>query len=266
MVTAICTEPQEAPRPPREIRGTALKIQATWTAKRGRSTSGGGVIHRHEPATRACHRPIFFSLHRACGSVCASRSRDFVVVYSVESVLPRPTGVPSALMLSNFKRPMVERSGHPSLPTAFCLGHRYRHRARPLSVHLSDGDASIASNWISRRRCQVELGMVWTEHKTPDNLSLQSPESPPGGLDSCRVQDSRRCLAAPTTQWLAAASFCQPSAPIHRTCGHGLRDGRQRFTKKIAVHSEAGIPSIFIGPTSISRCHWERGRHLGVLE
>lgn len=266
MVTAISTEPQEAPRPPREIRGTALKIQATWTAKRGRSTSGGGVIHRHEPATRACHRPIFFSLDRACGSVCASRSRDFVVVYSVESVLPRPTGVPSALMLSNFKRPMVERSGHPSLPTAFCLGHRYRHRARPLSVHLSDGDASIASNWISRRRCQVELGMVWTEHKTPDNLSLQSPESPPGGLDSCRVQDSRRCLAAPTTQWLAAASFCQPSAPIHRTCGHSLQDGRQRFTKKIAVHSEAGIPSICIGPTSISRCHWERGRHLGVLE
>lgn len=109
-------------------------------------------------------------------------------MYSVESVLPRPTGVPSALMLSNFKRPMVERSRHPSLPTAFCLGQRYRHRARPLSVHLSDGDASIASNWISRRRCQVELGMVWTEHKTPDNLSLQSPESPPGGLDSCRVR------------------------------------------------------------------------------
>lgn len=126
------------PETPTRDSKTALKIQATLTAEGGRSGHVRAVIHRHVPKNPR-HRPIFFSFHRACGSVCVSRSRDFVVVYSVESVLPRPTGVPSALMLSNFKHPMVERSGHPSLPTVFWSGHGYRHRARPLSVDHSGG-------------------------------------------------------------------------------------------------------------------------------
>lgn len=150
------------PETPTRDSKTALKIQATLTAEGGRSGHVRAVIHRHVPKNPR-HRPIFFFFPqglRLC--LCFSKPRLCGCVLGRVGT-PTTDGGPIRIDAEQFQASNGREERPSQSSDGLLVGARLSSPCQAPIGRSFWRDASIASNWISRRRCKVELGMVWTD-------------------------------------------------------------------------------------------------------